>query len=85
MSLCGQIRIALWCLLRFFDEAMQRDQLALVQAENDTGDAIVGQGTANLPKPFSEITAQRHANRPAPLHAHHILAHYVAVGFGQLS
>ena len=58
---------------------MPRDQFAVVRAKDHSRDAVAWQAAADFPETIAQRATERHANRPAPLHAHEISANLVPV------
>jgi len=74
LTLSRQCQFVIRRLLRFLDEAMQCHKHSFIKAQKHARDALAGQFGPYFPKPLAKRTAQGHANGPAPLSAHKVLA-----------
>src|SRR4029077_16478965 len=82
-ALACECQIASGRLPRFLDEAVERDNSVLLNAEQDTRDPVSRKIAPHLPQPVAQRTAQPHPDRPVMLNPHQVLPEAIAVGLGK--
>src|SRR6202000_1270030 len=71
-------QLAIWCRLRFLDEAVQQHHHVVIHREEHARDAVL-QIRPDFIKPFAEWPAHRHANGPTELDGFDVFSNLLAI------